>query len=69
VGNEMEVAHLNFNTSKAIQSPYFQLRQNDVVYVEPNKNKGLQGEGWTLWVPVITGILALIVVAITSITF
>ncbi len=68
VGDQMEIAHLNFNSSKAMQSPYFQLRQNDVVYVEPNKNKGLLGEGWTLWVPVITSILSLIVVAITSIS-
>ena len=67
VGQEMEVATLNFNSSKAMQSPYFQLRQNDVVYVEPNKNKGLLGEGWTLWVPVITSVLSLVVVAITSI--
>jgi polysaccharide biosynthesis/export protein len=67
VGDEMEVAHLNLNSSKAMQSPYFQLRQNDVVYVEPNKNKGILGESWVLWVPVITSILSLILVAITSI--
>lgn len=68
VGLEMEVAHLNLNSSKAIQSPYLQLRQNDVVYVEPNKNKGILGESWVLWVPVITSILSLILVAITSIS-
>lgn len=67
VGAEMEVVHLNLNSSKAIQSPYFQLRQNDVVYVEPNKNKGILGEGWVLWVPVITSILSLVLVAVTTI--
>lgn len=67
VGAEMEIAHLNMNSSKAMQSPFFQLRQNDVVYVEPNNSKGILGEGWVLWVPVITSILSLILVAITSI--
>lgn len=64
VGQEMEVATLNFNSSKAMQSPYFQLRQNDVVYVEPNKNKGMLGESWQFWVPVITSIITLLIVAI-----
>ena len=38
----IEVAHLNFNSSKMLQSPFYQLQQNDVVYVEPNKNKGIR---------------------------
>ncbi|MCX4331078.1 MAG: polysaccharide biosynthesis/export family protein [Muribaculaceae bacterium] len=29
--------YLNLNDSKVLESPYFYLRQNDVVYVEPNK--------------------------------
>lgn len=28
--------HLNLNDSKVLESPYFYLQQNDVVYVEPN---------------------------------
>jgi polysaccharide export outer membrane protein len=66
VGGEMEISHLDMNSSKTIQSPFFQLRQNDVVYVEPNKNKGILGEGWVLWVPVITSILSLVLVAVTT---
>jgi polysaccharide export outer membrane protein len=34
-----ELHRLNLNNSSIIQSPYFYLRQNDVVYVEPNKQK------------------------------
>jgi polysaccharide export outer membrane protein len=29
--------HLNLNSSEVLSSPYFYLRQNDYVYVEPNK--------------------------------
>ena len=61
-----EVAHLNFNSSKAFQSPYFNLKPNDVVYVEPNKNKGMLGETWNFWVPVFTSFATLIVVTITN---
>lgn len=31
------VHRLNLNDSRLLESPYFYLRQNDVVYVEPNK--------------------------------
>jgi len=67
-GDFMDIAHINFNTGKAIQSPYFQLRQNDVVYVEPNKNKGLLGESFTQLVPMVVSILTLIVIALTNLT-
>jgi len=30
---------LNLNSSDIFKSPYFYLKQNDVVYVEPNKTK------------------------------
>lgn len=31
--------HLNLNSSDALISPYYYLRQNDVVYVEPNQSQ------------------------------
>ena len=30
---------LNLNSSNIFQSPYYYLKQNDIVYVEPNKSK------------------------------
>ena len=33
------MARLNLNDSKVFESPYFNLHQNDVVYVEPDKAK------------------------------
>lgn len=32
-------ARLNLNSASMLQSPYFYLRQGDVIYVEPNKSK------------------------------
>ncbi|MBD1431736.1 polysaccharide biosynthesis/export family protein [Sphingobacterium sp. DN00404] len=38
-GKEKELVRLNLNDSKVFESPYFYLRQNDVIYVEPGKAK------------------------------
>jgi polysaccharide export outer membrane protein len=38
-GDKKDVIRLNLNSSDIVASPYFYLKQNDVVYVEPNKTK------------------------------
>jgi len=35
---------MNLNSTKFMKSPYFFLRQNDVIYVEPNKSKLVQAD-------------------------
>jgi polysaccharide export outer membrane protein len=60
------VAHLNLNDSRSIRSPFFQLQQNDLVYVEPNKGRGLSGEIWTIITPIITSILTLLVIIVSN---
>jgi polysaccharide export outer membrane protein len=65
IGDKLDVAHLNLNNSKVIESPYFQLKQNDVVYVEPNKSKGIISESWAVITPIITSVLTLIVISLS----
>ena len=65
-GDSLDVAHLNLNDSRSIQSPFFQLQQNDLVYVEPNKGRGLSGETWTIITPIITSILTLLVIIVSN---
>ncbi len=57
-----EVGHLNFNTSNMLLSPFYQLRQNDVVYVEPNKNKAFSET-----VPTIQRLVAIVTTAVVLI--
>lgn len=47
-----EIITLDLNKSDIINSPYFYLQQNDVLYVEPNKTKSKNsdiGQSTTLW--------------------
>lgn len=53
IDDTMQVASLDFNKSSFMKSPYFQLRQNDVIYVEPSKSKGLRSEGFAFWIPIV----------------
>jgi polysaccharide export outer membrane protein len=64
--DKLDIAHLNMNSSLAMKSPYFQLRQNDVIYVEPTKSKGLLSEAGIVLIPAITSILTLITVIVTN---
>lgn len=60
-----QVAVLDFNNSSSLRSPFFQLKQNDIVYIQPNKNKGLAGTQATIWVPIITSLLSIVAIILT----
>ena len=60
-----EVAILDFNKSNVMQSPYFQLKQNDIVYIQPNKSKGIQGTRSNIWIPIITTLISVAAIIIT----
>jgi polysaccharide export outer membrane protein len=47
-----DIIKLDLNQSSIVDSPYFYLHQNDVLYVEPNKSKAKNsdiGQSTTLW--------------------
>jgi polysaccharide export outer membrane protein len=60
-----EVALLDFNKAKVLQSPYFQLKQNDIVYVQPNKSKGILGTRTNVWLPIVTSLASITAIILT----
>lgn len=60
-----EIAFLDFNKSKVLQSPYFQLKQNDIVYIQPNKNKSIAASQTAIWISVLSTFATLIAIFIT----
>lgn len=55
---------LNLNSTEVFNSPYYYLKSNDVVYVEPNKNKVATTSRWQLWVPIVLSALSLGIIVV-----
>jgi len=63
-GKEKELVRLNLNNSKVFQSPYFYLRQNDVIYVEPGKAKAAANNAArTQTLAIIGSVISVLIVA------
>mgnify|MGYP000547364622 CR=1 FL=1 len=39
VNGKREIINLNLNNAEVVTSPYYYLKQNDIIYVTPNKTK------------------------------
>jgi polysaccharide export outer membrane protein len=62
-GGKKITRRLNLNSSDMLTSPYYQLRSNDIVYVEPNKTKiSSTSRGWQILPIVISTISFLFLV-------
>ncbi|NML37257.1 polysaccharide export protein [Chitinophaga sp. G-6-1-13] len=61
---EREMHYLDIQSTDLLSSPYYYLQQNDVVYVEPNKAKAMQGDYKTRVLPlVLSGVSVLASIA------
>lgn len=69
-----EIHRLNLNDRDILLSPYFNLQQNDFIYVEPNRsakqNAWQMHQGWTVAISVVGGIssIAGLVIGIVNLT-
>ena len=71
---KMETHRLDLNDARIFQSPYYQLQQNDIVYVLPNESKLIQFErqnspffrDMPVYMGLITSILAFVTLMISA---
>ncbi|HEX5150809.1 MAG TPA: polysaccharide biosynthesis/export family protein [Parafilimonas sp.] len=60
---ERKFIRLNLNSSNIFESPYYYLKQNDIIYVEPNESKILSSDAKRLKnIAIITSVLTLLIV-------
>ena len=55
---------INLNSTEIFTSPYYYLKSNDIVYVEPNKKKLASVSNASRWVPVVISALSASIVII-----
>lgn len=68
VDGKMEFARLNLNDQAIFASPYYHIRQNDVIYVEPNTARAISSQNIPLYLSLVTtlGSMATLIVSIYS---
>lgn len=63
-----KVTHrLNLNSTELFNSPYYYLKSNDVVYVEPNKSKVASTGRANQWLPLVLSALSLGIIVVDRI--
>ncbi|MET1054862.1 MAG: polysaccharide biosynthesis/export family protein [Pedobacter sp.] len=69
VNNVRTMTRINLNSQDVLNSPYFYLKQNDVIYVEPDKAKSYEVSKSTKMMPfVIAGLSAIAIFGATLIS-
>lgn len=68
VDGKMEFARLNLNDQAIFASPYYHIRQNDVIYVEPNNARAISSQNIPLYLSMVTtlGSMATLIVSLYS---
>jgi polysaccharide export outer membrane protein len=59
--------HINLNSSDFFDSPYYYLRPNDVIYVQPNATKAATASRSTQYLPIIFSALSVIAIVLDRI--
>jgi len=63
---EKIIQRINLNSDEIFTSPYYYLRSNDIVYVEPNKTKVNSASAGMQWAPIVLSALSVLLIAVTQ---
>jgi polysaccharide export outer membrane protein len=56
--------HINLNSSDFFNSPYYYLKPNDVIYVQPNSTKAATASRSTQYLPIIFSVLSVVAIVL-----
>ena len=65
IGGKLEFKRINLNTDEIFKSPYFYLKQNDIVYIEPSSVKTTASQN----IPLYLSTLSTVAAVTTSVMF
>ena len=59
---QKKIVSLDLTDSSILDSPYYYLQQNDIVYVTPDKSEAqkAKAQNATIWLPIITTLISLV---------
>lgn len=63
-----KLARINLTNDEIFTSPYYYLKSNDIIYVEPNKTKIQSASSTRQWLPVVLSGLSVVVIAVDRLT-
>lgn len=66
INGERSMVRLDLNKQEVFQSPYFHLKQNDIVYVEPDKSKEKEVSPNNRILPIVTACISAVAVLLTA---
>lgn len=63
-GGKRITRHINLNSADFLSSPYYYLKPNDVVYVEPNKTKIASTDKTLLYLPIVFSSISILILVL-----
>jgi polysaccharide export outer membrane protein len=60
VNDTLQTAHINLNTDELFYSDYFMLKQNDIIFIPPNKTKSRTSKYSPIYIPLLTSVSLLL---------
>lgn len=67
--NQREFKVLNLNSNDIFNSPYFYLKPNDVVYVQPTKTRVASASGTRQWLPTVISLMSFAAVIFSRVLY
>jgi polysaccharide export outer membrane protein len=66
-GQSKLITRLDLNSSSLLQSPYYYLKSNDIIYVEPARDKIASTSLFQQRIPIILSGLSLLIILLTNV--